>query len=127
MACETREIRNLVEGLEWLAEDVAEHLKVAAEMIRECDDSWLVDRYGGGWGSVARNALCGDDLQPEVVFHNFFKSAIERISLVEPSFILLSPEGTCALFNSCNLEVESELRTRVERAGLSKAFNAIFR
>lgn len=120
-------VRNLVEGLEWLAEDVAEHLREAAEMIRECDDSWLVDRYGGGWGSVARNALCGDDLQPQVVFHNFFKSAIERISMVEPSFTLLSPEGTCALFNSCNLEVESELRNRVERSGLSEAFNAIFR
>jgi len=120
-------VRNLVEGLEWLAEDVAEHLKEAAEMIRECDDSWLVDHYGGGWGGVARGALCGDDQQPEVIFHNFFKSAIETISMVEPSFALLSPDGTCALFNSCNLEVESELRRRVDRSGLSEAFNAIFR
>ena len=120
-------IRNLVEGLEWLAEDVAEHLSEAAQMIRQCDDSWLVDHYGGGWGRVARDNLCGDDLQPEVIFHNFFTSAIERISMVEPSFSLLSPDGTCALFNSCNLEVESELRNRVERSGLSEAFNAIFR
>ena len=121
-------IRNLVEGLEWLAEDVAEHLDEAAEMIRECDDSWLVDHYGGGgWGGVARGALCGEELQPEVIFHNFFKSAIERMSMVEPSFALLSPEATCALFNSCDPDVESELRNRMERSGLTKAFNAMFR
>ena len=121
-------VRNLVEGLEWLAEDVSEHLNEAATMIRECDDSWLVHHYGGGWGGLARGALCVDEVHaPEAFFDQMFRSAIHRISMLEPSFAVLSPEATCSLFNSCDPGIESELRNRVAKSGISGAFNDILR
>ena len=97
-------------------------------MIRECDDSWLADHYGGGWGGLARGALCGDEVHaPEAFFDQMFRSAIHRISMLEPSFAVLSPEATCSLFNSCDPGIESELRNRVAKSGISGAFNDILR
>ena len=47
--------------------------------------------------------------------------------MLEPSFAVLSPEATCSLFKSCDPGIESELRNRVAKSGISGAFNDILR